>query len=111
MLSVLRENLNWIIIAGALLGGAWLNARGKSGEALEYYERANRTLAEQNRELMHDHKEYLAQIADLKRKTDFETALAPVLQAIQKNDGAAQKRHIESMTVFNMIAAKIGPEE
>lgn len=109
--AVIRENLNWLIIAGALLGGAWLNARGKSGEALEYYERANKTLAEQNRELMHDHKEYLQQIAELKRRTDFESALAPVLISIKANDRAADKRHVEAMTVFNMIASRLGPDE
>lgn len=109
--TFLAQHFDAVIVIIGALGAVWLNAKGKTGDALEYYERANQVLAQQNRELMEDHKEYLVQISELKRKTDFDAALAPVLSGQRQADERADKRHHEAMGVFNLIAQRLGPED
>lgn len=106
--TFIEQHVGDILIAGALLAAVWLNSRGKSGEALSYYATANETLVKQNHELIRDNKELDAENTYLRKATNFELALAPIVAGQVAAEANAEKRHVQAVVIWDLIAERMG---
>lgn len=92
------------------LGGFVFVRRYGGGAALAELERANRILTGRVRELEARESALTAEVAALHARTDVGLAIAPVLSALELHEDRAAKRSERTLTVLDLIAARLGPE-
>lgn len=100
------------IAATSLLAfaGAWALWRGGGGVALETLQVANRVLADEVRELKTAVARLTVENARLLARTDFTSALAPLLALAEKQEKNAEVRHAQTLVVLDLIAKHVGPD-
>lgn len=101
--NIISMHFNGIVIAASVLAATRFNMRGKTGEALQYWERANNTLSLENKELRDKERTNTALIETLRSRTDFHVALKPVISGQETHEHNAEARHVEAMEVFRSV--------
>jgi hypothetical protein len=100
----------WLIIAAGLVGVAWLNKRGHTGDALNSLQTANKILHDDKAELRRRNAELIAENAALHNKTDFAAALTPLKVEIENHERRAEERSQKLIVILDLIAERLGNE-
>ena len=100
----------WLIVAGGLMGVAWLTRKGNTGDAVDYLQKANGVLHEQNEKLTKDNAELIVENAALHTKTDFAAAFDPLKDQIANHERRADERAQKTLAILDMIAKRLGRE-
>jgi len=107
----------WITVA-LLLSAALIFFRGGGGTAIQSLQIANEVLekrvqqlTEQSTQLENTNKRQAAEIAELRARTDVTAALSPVISAVQLHEQQAAKRAEKTLTVLDLIAKRLGPDQ
>ncbi len=94
----------------AIIAGAVVIWRGGGGAALTTLETANRILERRVNELATSYAASEKEVAALKVRTDHVAALAPLAASMEKHELRAQARADKVLTVLDLIAGRIGPD-
>ena len=100
----------WLIVAAGLVGVAWLTRKGNTGDAVDYLQKANGVLHEQNDKLIKENAELIVENAAMHSKTDFAAAFDPLKEQIANHERRADERAKATLTVLDMIAKRLGRE-
>ena len=84
--------------------------RGGSGHAVSGLQAINQELVRQIGDLQSQNEAQAIQIAELQAKTDVTEAIQPISDALRSHDERAMSRNEHILTVLEMIAARMGPE-
>lgn len=102
-------------MVGALVGAAWMFARGAGGTAITSLEAANRVLERRVQAQDKTIADLQAQIAALQGKKDvsivIERALQPLFEQAAQHERHVEERHLLVMHIMQMIADRLGPED
>lgn len=110
-MTVAGVNVLALVMGAALAFGAFLFARRYGGgAALQELERANRVLERRVNELTVQNEQQAGELIALRARTDVALAIEPVLQALRTHETEAGKRSKATLTVLDLIAARLGPD-
>lgn len=99
----------WALFALAMLA-AWRVSRGGGGSAVSELAKANEVLTVRVHELGDEVRDLRVENAELKGRTDFALALAPILKWSGQHEERAQSRHEQTMIIMQLIAKHLGAE-
>lgn len=108
--TLMNQILPWLIIAAGLVGVAWINKRGQTGDAIDFLQKANTVLHQENTELKKDRAKMVADIAALRAKTDFDAVITPLRDQMAKHELRADQRHVKTIVILDLIAKRLGKE-
>lgn len=97
---------SWLLLAVAL-SIAWRVTRGGGGAAVTELSAANGVLEKRVRELEGQVRELRQENAVLAARTDFATALAPLLDTAKTHELAAADRFAKTAAVLDAIAERL----
>lgn len=109
--SLQNEIVPWLVIAAGLVGVAWINKRGQTGDAIDFLQKANSVLHTENLELKKERAKMVAQIAALSAKTDFDAVITPLRAQLAGHERRADERHLRTLRVLDLIAKRLGPDD
>jgi hypothetical protein len=96
----------WLAVVG-VAAVAWITWRGGGSTAIATLEASNRVLERRVRELEVQRKLDLAQIVELRARTDITEALQPLIDAVVRHEDSANARYGKTARVLDRIADKL----
>lgn len=100
----------WIILIFGVMV-AWRVSKGGGSGAVSELSKANEVLEKRAQELGAEVRDLRVENERLKARTDFATALAPIMEWTASHELRAQERHTGHLAILELIAQRLGPDE
>jgi len=108
--AITVPSLTDLLLAGVVLFSAWRLSKHGGGAALTEYDTANKRLERSLAEARTETARLIVELAKLQGETNVALAVAPVLEWSRMHEQRAAERHSATITVLDLIAARLGPE-